>query len=439
MAKDSRPQSCGALTEPGDADAGQVVAQQVDDHDVLGAILAAFAQRLRLQHVDQRIVEARPRALDRARLDARALDAQKPLRRGRRDDEVQMVEKGRERRRIDAAQPAVEAEMIEILRQRRFETLRQIGLEDVARENALDHARHRPLVAGARKIAGPALDRNRPRRRCASSFANPSRKLRGKIFAAFDGPPRPRRRLHFRQSRREDEAAPLQQIEGDDDVIEAEGKIGEGEIVARRRRQPFEAAAKLIGKQPRRAALKRRQAGQIGRPVVSEDRFQPPDPSGVALLALNGLEGIGGDEAVAAEPLVTHRAVEKCEERQALKRERRFDGIAKIDFDDMHEKVREPAATNAPPRRVFPYAKWRSSAAATIPGGNSFKDFRAQRPPRDPSARRAKTPCAYLASFGFSAGFGVSAGLGVSTGLDAGAEPSFGAGVFGSGGLGRPL
>jgi hypothetical protein len=99
----------------------------------------------------------------------------------------------------------------------------------------------------------------------------------------------------------------------------------------------------------------------------------------------------------------------------------------------MHEKVREPAATNARPRRVFPYAKWRSPAAAAIPGGDSFKDFRAQRPRRDPGARPAKTPGAYLASFGFSAGLGVSAGFG------AGAEPSFGAGAFGSGGLGRPL
>ncbi len=346
---------------------------------------------------------------------------------------------GREGRRIDAAQPTVEAEMIEVRRRRRLEALRQIGLENVARKNALDHRRDRSLIACPRKIAGPALDRNRPGPRGLGRL----RKLRLEPFAALDRPPRARRGLRFGQAGREDEAAPLQEIEGDDDVVKPERKIGKGEIVARGLRQALKAAAELVGEKPGGAALKRRQAGRVGRPVFGEDRFQSRDPSCIQLLALNGRERIGGDETVAAEPVIGPRAVEKRQERQPLKRERRLDGIAKIDFDDMHEKFRKPRqprrrAKAAPGRRVSlmqngAHRPRRQSPAATPLKilGNSRRD------PRGGERKRAwacVTP--YLPSFGFSAGFGVSAGFG------AGAAPSFGAGAgafAGSGGLGRPL
>ena len=415
------------LDRAGDAHAREIIAQKVHDHDVLGAILAAFAERLGLQHVDQRVVEARPRALDRPRLDAPALDAQEALGRGGGDDEIRMIEESRERRRIDAAQPAVKPEMIEVRRRRRLKALRQIGLEDVARENAFDHRRDRPLIARPRKIAGPAFDRDRPGGRGLGRLFE----LRLEPFAALDRPPRARRRLHFGQARREDEAAPLEKVESDDDVVKPERKIGKGEIVAGGLRQTLEAAAKLIGKKPRRAALKWRQAGRIRRSIFGEDRFQPLDPSRIPLPALNVGEGLGGDETIAAEPVIGHRAVEKGQERQTLKREGRLDGFAKIDFDDMHGKFREPRpprrARAAPGRRVLLDAKWRSSAAAASPAAIPLKilvKIRGIFPTK--SSRRAQEtprPRPYLPSFDFSAGFGVSVGFG------AGAAPSLGAGA----------
>ena len=51
------------------ADARQVVAHQVDDHQVLGAILGALGQRLAERGVVLRTDAARPRPLDRPRLD----------------------------------------------------------------------------------------------------------------------------------------------------------------------------------------------------------------------------------------------------------------------------------------------------------------------------------------------------------------------------------
>ena len=70
------------------ADFREIVAQQIDDHDILGAILAALGQRQRLKRVENGIGEAAPRALDRPGLDAVALDFQKSFGRGRGDDEI---------------------------------------------------------------------------------------------------------------------------------------------------------------------------------------------------------------------------------------------------------------------------------------------------------------------------------------------------------------
>ena len=83
------------------ADARQIVAHQVDDHQVLGAILRALGQRLAQRGVVLGADAARPRALDRPRLDvAAALDAQEALRRRAHHRHVGKVEEGRERRRV---------------------------------------------------------------------------------------------------------------------------------------------------------------------------------------------------------------------------------------------------------------------------------------------------------------------------------------------------
>src|SRR6185503_15532574 len=85
----------------------QVVAQEIDDHHVLGAVLRARSQLLGELAVARGILRARPGALDRLRLYAPVAQAQEPL--GRRADDlaVGQIEIGREWGRIYLAEAHV--------------------------------------------------------------------------------------------------------------------------------------------------------------------------------------------------------------------------------------------------------------------------------------------------------------------------------------------
>jgi len=125
----------------------KIVAQKIDDHDILGAILAALGQRERLKRVENGIGETAPRALDRPGFDTVALDFQKSFGRSRGDGEIFMREIGRKWGRIEHAQTAVEAEMIEAVWHGGFEPLRHIGLKNIAGEDALDDFADHPLIS----------------------------------------------------------------------------------------------------------------------------------------------------------------------------------------------------------------------------------------------------------------------------------------------------
>ena len=93
----------------GDADAAgerharEVVPHQVDDHQVLRAILGALLERAAERGVVRGIDAARARALDRARLDLpRAVEAKEALGRRAGDGDVPELEEGGEGRGIDA-------------------------------------------------------------------------------------------------------------------------------------------------------------------------------------------------------------------------------------------------------------------------------------------------------------------------------------------------
>ena len=75
------------------ADARQIVAHQIDDHQVLGAVLGALRQRLAEQAIVFGAEAARHRALDRPRLDMTILvHAQETLGRGADDGDVRRFE-----------------------------------------------------------------------------------------------------------------------------------------------------------------------------------------------------------------------------------------------------------------------------------------------------------------------------------------------------------
>ncbi|KGM30138.1 hypothetical protein P409_34880, partial [Inquilinus limosus MP06] len=116
------------------ADLRQVVAQQVDDHQVLGPVFRAGLQLHSQDRIRRRIDPARPGALDRPGLDPPGrVDRQEPLRRGAGDPPpLAQVEEGGEGRGRQGAQAAMQREGVEPVRQVGQEALGQVGLVDVA-------------------------------------------------------------------------------------------------------------------------------------------------------------------------------------------------------------------------------------------------------------------------------------------------------------------
>ena len=91
-------------TVPGPADAREVVAAEVDEHHVLGAVLLGGEQPLGVALARLR------RAGDRVQRGARALALDERLGRGADEREAVELEQEEVRRRVDAAQRAVERE-----------------------------------------------------------------------------------------------------------------------------------------------------------------------------------------------------------------------------------------------------------------------------------------------------------------------------------------
>ena len=92
----------------GDADAAEVVALEVDDHHVLGALLGIARQLGGERRVARRVVAARARALDGPGLDPAPAPAEQQLGRVPDDGRVAQVEVARERRRVPPREPLEE-------------------------------------------------------------------------------------------------------------------------------------------------------------------------------------------------------------------------------------------------------------------------------------------------------------------------------------------
>ncbi len=134
----SRRQSRGTRTVPGPADAAEVVAQDVDDHHVLGAVLGARQKFARERPILRGVAPARTSALDRIGLDdAFGIDRQERL--GRGGEECSRtpgqlprpeIDERREQRRI--TRPKVPVELPRITVERGLEPAGEVGLVQVA-------------------------------------------------------------------------------------------------------------------------------------------------------------------------------------------------------------------------------------------------------------------------------------------------------------------
>ena len=114
----------------------------------------------------------------------------------------------------------------------------------------------------------------------------------------------------------------MPKIEGHDRVVEPDRHVGEsqGVVLGRRRRQPFQVMAEIIGEITRRPALERGGARQAPLAVPGQllaqgfERVAPetsPIQGNLAVLGHQGAEGIGGDEGIAPGLGVLQGGVEK--------------------------------------------------------------------------------------------------------------------------------
>ena len=88
----------------GEANAGEIVAREVDDHEILGAVLSASGKRRAKRGVLFGGTAAADGSFDRAGFDvSRIVDVQEALGRGARDINVAKMQECRMRRRIELA------------------------------------------------------------------------------------------------------------------------------------------------------------------------------------------------------------------------------------------------------------------------------------------------------------------------------------------------
>ena len=147
------------LDAPGHADAAEVVAHEVDDHHVLGAVLARCRERLAFGRRRDRVRRPRPRALDRRAAHALATSLEEQLRRQARDHPPPPADApGRPPR--NAARSGASAAVAWANRstapavEGRAQPQREVRLIEVAGGD--------PLAAGATARACPAGDGLRP-------------------------------------------------------------------------------------------------------------------------------------------------------------------------------------------------------------------------------------------------------------------------------------
>ena len=175
------------------------------------------------------------------------------------------IEVGGERRGI--LQPEAEVELEGRFDDAGLQALREVGLEDVAREDVLAGPRHHAQELLAREGGNDAGQlshgvRRRPRptgcrRASACGYRRGGEALSHHRRARF-GAGGSRRALLLRQARGEEPRPSALVIPGKRPVVEAEAEVGQIEIVEARRGQFLEVMAKVVRKKPRGAALERR-------------------------------------------------------------------------------------------------------------------------------------------------------------------------------------
>src|SRR5450432_323870 len=135
------------------ANATEVVALEVGDHDQLGDLFRVRDQFIGEPAVALRIPVARPRALDRLGENLATLDPQEKFRGSGEDLPRARVEKRTAWR--GAAREQMLEKRVRISLESGGKTLRDVDLIDVTRRDALVHSANRGLVVGALHARAP--------------------------------------------------------------------------------------------------------------------------------------------------------------------------------------------------------------------------------------------------------------------------------------------
>ncbi len=262
----------------GPADAPEVVALQIDDHQELGPVFFALQKLLGQRGVLRLGEPARTRSLDRSRHQPSTSQLQKKLRRGARDLLLGEVEKRAVWSRRARTQPPVELDRR--ARQIARETLGQVNLVHVARRDVLAHALHRRLKLRAGEIRARSTGGARLGNRSRARRAGQARLQTGQQCLGIAP-------THLA---RDQVAAAFERVEHDDGFVEAPDHVGLAALGGRGGRcgrHALKCRARLVGEiadssaEKRKIRIRRRKTipGQQRaelRPRIAELDEKPP-------------------------------------------------------------------------------------------------------------------------------------------------------------------
>ena len=301
------------------ADAAEVVAAEVDEHHVLGALLGVGEQLLGDPAVLLGAGAARAGAGDRPGRHAAAGDGDQRLGAGAGDLEVAEVEEVHVRARVDRPQPAVDRERLD--RHRRRPALRGDHLVGVAGVDVLDDPRDHRLELLARHVRLKRRQRRGPapggragrgtgpasRQRTSAIVSSAARVGRLEVVVGVDvGEHRDR---------------VLEVVEHDQRVGQHQRQVGHADRVGVRLAERLDGAHEVVGEHADRAAGERRQVRERrGVEAVELRGGERVRVAGIAERPAQHLARAEADERVAPDAALVGR----LEQERRVRRSRSF-------------------------------------------------------------------------------------------------------------------
>ncbi len=234
----------------------QVVAQQVNDHEVLGPVLLARTQAPRQVPVFLSRPSPRPCSLDRTRVHSPPVQPQEALRRGAEDAQTSKGKVCAVRHSRYFPQPLVEAPRVSL--PNAFQTVREVGLVNLPRADVLSGAPHRAHVSVSADVrAHNSLSCCLGPHSAPACFPRPLVQQPQHLLAAHN---RLLKSTLRQRSRYQPAPAELVVI-AEHPVVESDADIGQAQVVHGGRRDTLKVATEVVPEVTSYAPLKRRQPG----------------------------------------------------------------------------------------------------------------------------------------------------------------------------------